>query len=95
VVPGWSTDLSRKGEKKTTRLLSRIGNRCQLRHRVHPTITHGLWGNSSDSAWQPERRRGSGPLQCFARATQGHWVRARDQAGFKSLPNPFVPLGAL
>ena len=25
VVPGWSTDLPRKGEKKTTRLLSRIG----------------------------------------------------------------------
>jgi hypothetical protein len=37
-------------KKRPLGALSRIGDRGQLRHRVHPTITHGLWGNSSDSA---------------------------------------------
>jgi len=40
--------------------------------------------------YEPPGNRRSGPLQCFACATQGHWVRAQDQAGFKSLPDPFV-----
>jgi hypothetical protein len=37
-------------KKRPLGALSRIGDCGQLRHHVHPTITHGLWGNSSDSA---------------------------------------------
>ena len=49
--PGWSKDPFRKEEKNySVRVLSRIGTRSQSQHQDHPTIKHGLWGNSDDIA---------------------------------------------